>query len=58
MPQLLYFIHVDDTSSDKEALDFGTLFVYTCANSCEAANEANAADAHYRTEFLWRQNIE
>jgi hypothetical protein len=50
MPQLLYFLNLNETAG-TETLDFGTLLVYTCEQSCPT-------DSHYVTEFLWRQLIE
>ncbi|KAI8486830.1 Programmed cell death protein 2 [Branchiostoma belcheri] len=46
MPQLLNYLQVD---SLKESIDWGTLAVYTCVNSCDVGKA-------YHPEFLWKQN--
>ncbi|OWF47269.1 programmed cell death protein 2-like [Mizuhopecten yessoensis] len=46
MPQLLSHLQVDQLS---DSLDWGTLCVYTCSNSCEIGNS-------YQPEFLWKQD--
>ncbi|XP_067845645.1 programmed cell death protein 2 [Heptranchias perlo] len=47
MPQLLYQLKVDRLG---ESLDWGTLVVYTCEQSCDHGNE-------YSPEFLWKQDF-
>eukprot|EP00062_Callorhinchus_milii_P009737 gi/632953986/ref/XP_007892720.1/ PREDICTED: programmed cell death protein 2 [Callorhinchus milii] len=47
MPQLLYYLKVDSLG---ESIDWGTLAVYTCEESCDHGNE-------YTTEFLWKQDF-
>ncbi|XP_038663919.1 programmed cell death protein 2 isoform X2 [Scyliorhinus canicula] len=47
MPQLLNYLKVDCL---RESLDWGTLCVYTCEQSCDHGNE-------YCTEFLWKQDF-
>ncbi|XP_076440718.1 programmed cell death protein 2-like [Babylonia areolata] len=48
MPQLLNYLGVDD--KDGNSLDWGTLCVYTCRDSCAIGN-------NYVTEFLWKQDF-
>lgn len=48
MPQLLNYLSMDDTG---DSVDWGTLIIYTCANSCSVANSA------YVPEFLWKQDF-
>lgn len=43
MPQLLYSLH-------EYALDWGTLIVYTCKNSCDAGPS-------YKREYIFKQDI-
>ena len=50
MPQLLNYLDIDHSAPD--ALDFGTLFVYTCSNSCQPS-----ADQIYLSEVIWRQDF-
>ncbi|XP_023677343.1 programmed cell death protein 2 [Paramormyrops kingsleyae] len=47
MPQLLNHLHVD---SPGDSIDWGTLLVYTCEDSCDHGNK-------YSPEFLWKQDI-
>uniref|UniRef100_UPI00398F0329 programmed cell death protein 2 n=1 Tax=Pristiophorus japonicus TaxID=55135 RepID=UPI00398F0329 len=47
MPQLLNQLKVDRLG---ESLDWGTLVVYTCEQSCDHGNE-------YSPEFLWKQDF-
>ena len=49
MPQLLNFLRLDDSQVDS--IDWGTLAVFTCPNSCEKEGQK------YYNEFLWRQNF-
>ncbi|KAJ1679673.1 hypothetical protein EV182_001569 [Spiromyces aspiralis] len=49
MPQMLGYLGIDFTS--RTALDWGTLLIYTCPNSC-----ALPEGTHYAREFIWRQN--
>lgn len=46
MPQLLNHLQVDSLG---ESIDWGTLVVYTCADSCGGGNE-------YLEEFIWKQD--
>ncbi|XP_023779633.1 programmed cell death protein 2 [Cyanistes caeruleus] len=46
MPQLLNHLQVDSLG---ESIDWGTLVVYTCADSCGGANQ-------YLEEFIWKQD--
>ena len=50
MPQLLVSLKMD--SLNESSIDWGTLAVYTCKNSCDATGPA------YKKEFLWRQNVQ
>lgn len=45
LPQLLYYFNVQN---DVDSLDWATIVVYTCANSCEAS-------IAYKEEFPWVQ---
>ncbi|KAH9504649.1 Programmed cell death protein 2 [Bulinus truncatus] len=47
MPQLLNYLSVD---SLEHSLDWGTLCIYTCKNSCSIGNL-------YKEEFLWKQDF-
>ena len=47
MPQLLNHLQVD---SLEESVDWGTLVVYTCAQSCGDGSS-------YQTEFIWKQKF-
>ncbi|XP_033107357.1 programmed cell death protein 2-like [Anneissia japonica] len=46
LPQLLVYMNVD---SIQDSIDWGTLLIYTCSNSCDEG-------LAYKSEFLWRQN--
>lgn len=46
MPQLLLHLKVDSLES---SIDWGTLIVYTCSNSCNQGST-------YHPEFLWKQD--
>nr|ACH48183.1 uncharacterized MYND Zn-finger protein [Cyriopagopus schmidti] len=48
MPQLLNYLSMD---VPRDSVDWGTLIVYTCADSCTLANSA------YIPEFLWKQDF-
>lgn len=48
MPQLLNYLSMD---APRDSVDWGTLIVYTCADSCTLANSA------YIPEFLWKQDF-
>ncbi|PIN24161.1 putative MYND Zn-finger protein [Handroanthus impetiginosus] len=45
LPQLLYFFHVKD---GEDSLDWATIVVYTCENSCNGG-------VGYKEEFAWVQ---
>ncbi|KAI8914314.1 programmed cell death protein 2 [Gorgonomyces haynaldii] len=49
MPQLLNYLKIDH--KDPNALDWGTLLIYSCANHCEEANQ------RYTTEYLCVQKF-
>lgn len=46
--QILNFLQIDH--SQKDALDFGTLIIYSCQNSCSSKIE-------FMKEFCWRQEF-
>ena len=48
MPQLLIHLNVDTVG---DSIDWGTLLVYTCTNSCD---EGSA----YHNEYIWKQDVE
>ena len=50
MPQLLYYLRLD--SIEGVSIDWGTLSVYTCGNSCAST----PTDVAYQQEFLWKQD--
>lgn len=47
MPQLLNSLQVDSTGN---SIDWGTLAVYTCSDSCERGDQ-------YCREFIWKQDF-
>ncbi|GFO10820.1 programmed cell death protein 2 [Plakobranchus ocellatus] len=47
MPQLLNYLNIDHLGN---SLDWGTLCVYTCKDSCPVGNT-------YKEEFLWKQDF-
>lgn len=47
MPQLLIDLKVDSTEA---SIDWGTLVIYTCADSCDHGNK-------YVPEFIWKQDF-
>jgi pre-rRNA-processing protein TSR4 len=49
LPQLLYYLKMDPTS--KDALDWGTLLIYTCARNCHVTN------TNYIQEVIWKQDF-
>ena len=51
MPQLLNFLGID--ASDSAALDFGTIAVYGCSNSC--ALLPDSVRCAYAEEFVFVQ---
>ncbi len=53
MPQMLHYLKLDETTDEKESIDFGVIAVYTCEKSCSSDNSS-----HYKPEFVWRQNID
>ncbi|XP_033736680.1 programmed cell death protein 2-like [Pecten maximus] len=46
MPQMLSHLQVDQLG---DSLDWGTLCIYTCSNSCQIGNS-------YQPEFIWKQD--
>lgn len=58
MPQILSFLEVED--EDEDAMDWGTLVVFTCENSCPRYVQGDDADADHATptyleEYVWFQ---
>ncbi|KAJ1814250.1 hypothetical protein LPJ75_002852 [Coemansia sp. RSA 2598] len=51
MPQMLNHLSIDST--DPTSIDWGTLLVYTCPNSCDGGCD----DAAYAREVVCRQNF-
>ncbi|KAI9596358.1 programmed cell death protein 2 [Syncephalis fuscata] len=49
LPQILNFLRIDHSASD--ALDWGTLAIYTCTRNCHVPDEA------YVDELIWRQEF-
>ena len=47
MPQMLVHLGVDKM---EQSIDWGTLLVYTCRDSCDIGNE-------YHSEFVWKQDF-
>jgi hypothetical protein len=50
LPQMLYYLKVDRLDA-QSSVDWGTLLVYTCPNSCVVPGK------NYVEEFVWRQSI-
>ncbi|KAF0288279.1 Programmed cell death protein 2 [Amphibalanus amphitrite] len=50
LPQLLNHLDLDEMG---DSVDWGTLAVYTCSESCEAADP----ERPYREEFVWKQQL-
>jgi len=50
MPQLLYYLEADDKSATPHEMEWGTLAVYSCPDSC-------VTKASYAEEFLWVQPV-
>uniref|UniRef100_A0A915JVC9 Programmed cell death protein 2 C-terminal domain-containing protein n=1 Tax=Romanomermis culicivorax TaxID=13658 RepID=A0A915JVC9_ROMCU len=48
MPHLLHYLNVDDVG---KSLDWATVAVYTCSESCSIENLG------YSTEFVWKQDF-
>jgi pre-rRNA-processing protein TSR4 len=46
---MLNFLRIDHSATD--ALDWGTLVIYTCTRNCHVPNES------YVDELLWRQEF-
>lgn len=49
MPQLLNYLGQEEAL--KDAIDWGTLAIYTCPRNCAMAEDG------YREEMMWRQCI-
>ncbi|KAI8325600.1 hypothetical protein GQ54DRAFT_326946 [Martensiomyces pterosporus] len=54
MPQMLNFLSID--SVDPTSVDWGTLLVYSCPNSCSSTDETGRTSA-YAQEAVCRQNF-
>ena len=50
LPQLLNHLDLDEMG---DSVDWGTLAVYTCSESCEPADP----EQPYRTEVVWKQQL-
>lgn len=51
MPQLLYYLKLDQCFVNGSDIDWGTLLIYTCSSvSCQLG-------PGYHQEFLWKQDI-
>lgn len=48
MPQMLNHLQMDTVG--EQGVDWGTLAVYTCKNSCSQGPS-------YKKEFLWKQDF-
>jgi pre-rRNA-processing protein TSR4 len=48
-PQLLSYLQLDNTNQD--ALDWGTLLVYTCSSHCDGANGSYAEEVVICQQF-------
>ena len=46
MSQTLSYLHIDNA---EDSLDWGTLLIYTCKNSCKITG--------YVPEFVWKQDF-
>jgi pre-rRNA-processing protein TSR4 len=53
MPQLLN--HLDQDELDPDSLDWGTLAVYTCPDSCNTTRAQEQTGSAYVEEFVWVQ---
>ncbi|KAJ1914300.1 hypothetical protein H4219_004856 [Mycoemilia scoparia] len=53
MPQLLGYLDLDDIASPS-SIDWGTLLIYTCPNSCPIPESTQ--NSIYAREIVWRQN--
>ncbi|TPX39893.1 hypothetical protein SeLEV6574_g06934 [Synchytrium endobioticum] len=54
MPQLLnYFKSIDHV--DINALDWGTIAIYTCPQNCSLRQSSSRLDEWYAEEIMWRQ---
>ena len=49
MPQLLYYLDVEKNTGE-DSIDWGTLIVYSCENSCSLGENEIVKE-----EYLWRQ---
>ena len=50
LPQLLNHLDLDEMG---DSVDWGTLAVYTCSESCQTADSGRP----YRQEFVWKQQL-
>ena len=62
MPQMLYYLKVDKNTENVAVsmnVDWGTIDVYTCTNSCDAipdtAESTDASKSRYYQEFVYIQ---
>ena len=49
LPQLLYYLDVEKNTGE-DSIDWGTLIVYSCENSCSLVENEIVKE-----EYLWRQ---
>uniref|UniRef100_UPI00358FDA81 programmed cell death protein 2 isoform X3 n=1 Tax=Myxine glutinosa TaxID=7769 RepID=UPI00358FDA81 len=54
MPQLLNDLNVDKLGA---SIDWGTLAVYTCSQSCRPATDGETRTYSYLPEFVWKQDF-
>uniref|UniRef100_A0A8C4NKF4 MYND-type domain-containing protein n=1 Tax=Eptatretus burgeri TaxID=7764 RepID=A0A8C4NKF4_EPTBU len=54
MPQLLNDLNVDKLGA---SIDWGTLVVYTCSQSCWPATDGETRTYSYLPEFVWKQDF-
>lgn len=55
MPQMLNFLNLDST--DPASIDWGTLLVYTCPNSCSSSSSTESSRGRYVPEVVFRQSF-
>lgn len=60
LPQLLSYLNIDHM--DVHSFDFGSLYIYTCAHSCDLkvvrhVDTAVDPDPFYQEEYLWVQHF-
>lgn len=61
LPQLLHYMEVEKVEREglEKALNWGTVVIYSCPNSCPRTADSGAPkSATYSEEFAWRQNMD